>query len=83
MKILRLATLAQDDMPLVLWLTDLQTAIYRPRNDTGHGSCVSITGQGGAKLTAAWCSAQRIQIKQLPVAIALLLFRRKQQFSDV
>ena len=40
-------------MPLVLWLTDLQTAIYRPRNDTGHGSCVSMIGQGGAKLGAA------------------------------
>ena len=32
---------------------NLQTAIYRPGNDTGHGSCVSIFGTGGAKLSAA------------------------------
>jgi hypothetical protein len=34
-----------------------QTAIYRPWNDTGHGSWVSITGQGGAILPAG-ASAQ-------------------------
>ena len=54
MKILRLraAPSAQDDMPLVLRLTAPQTAIYRSWNDTGHGSCVSIFGPGGAKVTA-------------------------------
>jgi hypothetical protein len=31
---------------------NLQTAIYRPGNDTGHGSCVSIFGNVGAKLSA-------------------------------
>ena len=39
-------------MPLVLRLTAPQTAIYRSWNDTGHGSCVSIFGPGGAKVTA-------------------------------
>jgi hypothetical protein len=31
----------------------LRNSNYRPWNDTGHGSWVSITGQGGAKLGAA------------------------------
>jgi hypothetical protein len=40
-------------MPLVLRFNGSSNSNYRLWNDTGHGSWVSITGQGGAKLSAA------------------------------